>query len=436
VPARKPAVTFIFFTILLDVLGFGLLIPVAPTLVQQLGGLDESGAAFAVGALSVTYALMSFAFSPALGVLSDRFGRRPVILAALFGSGLDYFAMALARSLPILYLTRAINGLSGASFTVANAYVADVTPPEKRAAGFGLVGAAFGLGFVIGPLLGGMLGDPTRVIPLIGHGDIRYPFYAAGALTLCNWLYGLLVLPESLPRERRGHLTWARANPLGALRGLGRYPLVAGLAASFFLSYLAQFGMHVTWALYTMHRFHWTPADIGLSLFAVGMGAAIVQGGLARRIIPVIGEKRAVLWSLALGALCFAGYGAVPEGWMMYPIIVVGALAGVGQPAAQSLITRTVRPYEQGAIQGALQSLQMIAAIFGPLIGAGVFGYFTSDKAPVSIPGAPFFVGAGLIGLSWAMAVWAVSRHGHHADALHPPEKAAAGVPAETGEPR
>jgi DHA1 family tetracycline resistance protein-like MFS transporter len=276
-------VGFIFITLLLDVLGFGLLIPVAPRLIEHITGWDDAQVAPVVGWLGATYAAMQFFFAPALGLLSDRFGRRPVILIALFGSGLDYFAMSLANTLPILFITRAINGLSGASFTVASAYIADVTPPEKRAAGFGMIGAAFGLGFVFGPLIGGFLGDPDHWLPFVGHGDVRYPFYAAGILTLCNWLYGFFVLPESLPRERRGHFTLARANPVGAFHGLGRYPMVAALAAAFFFSNLAQFGLHATWVLYLKHRFDWSPRAAGLSLFAVGLCAAIVQGGLAAR---------------------------------------------------------------------------------------------------------------------------------------------------------
>lgn len=416
-PSHKPAVRFIFLTLLLDVLGFGLIIPVAPRLVEQLGGGTEADAARYVGLLAATYSAMQFLFAPVLGVLSDRFGRRPVILIALLGSGLDFLAMGFAQSLPVLFITRAINGLSGASFTVGSAYIADVTPPEKRAGAFGMIGAAFGLGFVLGPLLGGFLGDEKLVLPLLGHGNIRYPFYAAGLLTLINWCYGMFVLPESLPRERRGHFTLARANPIGALFGLVRYPLVAGLAGSLFLVNLAQFALHATWVLYTKHRFEWTPRDVGLSLFAVGIGAALVQGGLARKVIPALGEKRSLLISLALAVLVYAAYGAATHGWMMYVAIAVGALCGIGQPAAQAMITRTVRPYEQGSIQGALASGQNIANIVGPLIGATVFAYSISPGAgPFKVPGMVFFVGAGLTALGWVAAAWAVSRHGRHWD--------------------
>jgi DHA1 family tetracycline resistance protein-like MFS transporter len=389
---------------MLDVLGFGLLIPVGPKLVQQLRGGGEAEAAGAVGLLAATYATMQFLFAPLLGALSDRFGRRPVILFALLGSGIDYFALALAPNLTILYITRAINGLTGASMTAANAYVADVTSPEKRAAGFGMIGAAFGLGFVLGPLIGGWLGEY----------NIRWPFYAAGMLTLLNWLYGLLVLPESLPQERRSHLSLARANPVAVLgkAGLGRHPLVAGLAASAFLVNVANFGLHATWVLYTGHRFGWSPKQVGLSLFAVGMGAALVQGGLARKVIPWLGERRSLVVGLGLAVVTFILYGLVPEGWMIYPAIAVGSLAGIGQPAAQALITKAVRPYEQGAVQGAMTGLQSIAAIIGPLIGTSVFAYSISERAPVKVPGAAFFVAAALVALGWVVAAWAVNKHG------------------------
>lgn len=413
---RKPAVGFIFITLLLDVLGFGLLIPVGPRLVEQIqGNLNapgaEAAAAGIVGALAATYAAMQFLCAPALGVLSDRFGRRPILLIALFGSGLDYFAMGFANSLWVLFVTRAINGLSGASFGVCNAYVADVTPPEKRAAGFGMMGAAFGLGFVFGPLLGGILGDTERWLPFIGHGDIRLPFFVAGALTLANWLYGFFVLPESLPRERRGHFTWKRSNPVGALVALGRYPLVLELAASFFLINIAQTALYATWALYGQERYHWSTESIGLSLFVVGIGAALVQGGLARRIIPRLGESRSLLCGLGLGVFTFAAYGLATRGWMIYVIIAFGSLGGVAQPAAQAMISRTVRPYEQGSTQGAMSSLQWLASIFGPLIGSSVFHYFVSARAPVYLPGAPFFVESFLCALGFVVAAWAVTRH-------------------------
>jgi DHA1 family tetracycline resistance protein-like MFS transporter len=396
----KPALGFIFLTLMLDVLGFGLIIPVAPKLVESLQGGGEERAATVVGLLASTYAAMQFVFAPVLGSLSDRFGRRPVILVSLFGSALDYFALALSPTLWWLFITRAINGLSGASITAASAYIADVTPPEKRAAGFGMIGAAFGVGFVLGPLLGGVLGE---------H-NIRWPFYAAGLLTLVNWLYGMFVLPESLPPERRAPFRLARSHPAAAIGRLGQYPLVAGLAGSFFLFNLAQFGLHATWVLYASYRYHWTPRQVGMSLFAVGIGAAVVQGGLARRIIPALGERRSLLAGLAIGCLSYLGYGLATEGWMLYVVIAFGSLGGIAQPAGQALITKSVRPDEQGIIQGALTGLQSLANIIGPLIGAGVFAFAISSRVKVPVPGAPFFVGAVMAAAGWVIAAVTVRR--------------------------
>lgn len=402
--APKHALRFIFITLVFDVLGFGLLIPVAPKLVEKLlnngTGGTEAQAAPIVGMLMSTFYFFSFLFAPLLGVLSDRFGRRPIILIALLGSGIDFFAQALAPSLTWLFITRAINGISGASFTVASAYIADVTPPEKRAAGFGMIGAAFGLGFVIGPVLGGWLGQI----------DIRLPFFVAGGLTVLNWLYGCFVLPESLPKDRRGKIDFSRTNPVGAFVSLTRYPMVLGLAASLFLLNIAQFILHSTWALYTSHRYHWEPFQVGTSLFTVGVTAAIVQGGLTRRVIPVLGERRSLLFGILIGAFAYLGYGAAPQGWMIYVVIVLGSIAGIGQPACQAIITKHVGADEQGAVQGALTSLQSVAGIFGPLIGGNILAYFISDTASIYLPGASFFVSALLSLAGLAVAAWAIGR--------------------------
>lgn len=397
-PSHKPALGFIFFTLMLDVLGFGLIIPVAPKLVERLSGGTEEEAAHIVGFLTATYALMQFIFAPILGALSDRFGRRPVLLISLFGSGLDYLALSLAPNLVILFITRAINGISGASMTAAAAYIADVTPPEKRAAGFGMMGAAFGLGFILGPLIGGILGDI----------DIHYPFYAAGALTLINWLYGYFVLPESLPRERRAPFSLLRANPVGTFVHLTRYPLVAGLSVALFLFNMAQFGLHATWVLYTGHRFGWGPKDVGYSLALVGITSAIVQGGLARKIIPKLGERRSLILGACVGVLAYVGYGAATHGWMIYVVIVLASIGGIAGPAAQALITKTVRVDEQGSTQGAMTSLQSIANILGPIAGSAAFAYFISDGAPAYVPGASFFLSALLSLLGVGVAAWAV----------------------------
>lgn len=433
---RQPAVRFIFITLLLDVLGFGLLIPVAPRLVMSLQGhvapvaagptagartVDErppgtpttpaadphdatpagtsaeGEAAPIVGLLASLYAVMLFVCAPILGALSDHFGRRPVLLVSLFGSALDYIAMALAPTLWWLFITRALNGLSGASMTAANAYIADVTPPEKRAAGFGMAGAAFGLGFVLGPLIGGALGEL----------DIRYPFYAAAALTLANWCYGLFVLPESLPKERRTRLTFARTNPLGVFRHLGSYPVVAGLAGALFLLNVAQFALHATWVLYTSHRFGWSPMDVALSLFAVGLGSALVQAGLARHVVKQFGERASLLAGIAMGVGAFTVYGLATEGWMIYVGVAIGSLGGIAMPAAQSIITRSVKPTEQGQVQGALTGLQSVANIVGPLVGSAIFRYTASGAGKVYLPGAVYLMGAGL-SVVGALVAWRV----------------------------
>lgn len=427
---RSPALGFIFVTLMLDVLGFGLLIPVGPKLVESLlhgghGGTDaEASPVFSL--LMSTWYAMSFLFAPVLGALSDRFGRRPVILVALLGSGIDFFAQAFSPTLTFLFITRAINGISGASFTVANAYVADITPPEKRAASYGMIGAAFGLGFVFGPLLGGWLGSDHSPLAFLMKDPVRIPFLVAGVMTLINAAYGLFVLPESLPRERRAAFHLGRAHPIGAYARLRHYPLVMGLAAALFLFNLAQIGLHSTWALSMMHRFQWTTVDVGLSLFAVGIGAAVVQGGLARRIVPALGERRSLMFGSVLGVLCFLGYGLASQSWMIYAIILVGSLGAVGQPAAQALISRTVSPTEQGAIQGTLMSLQSIAGILGPLVSGGIFSFFV-ERYPdtVAAAGAPFISGAILCAIGWAFAAWAVRNIPRHA----------AGAPAPVQEP-
>lgn len=408
---RKPALGFIFLTLVMDVLGFGLLIPVAPRLVESLlnegRGGTEAEAAPIVALLQSTFFAMSFLFAPALGVLSDRVGRRPVILISLLGSGLDYLAMALSPTIAWLFVTRLINGLTGASFSAASAYVADVTPPERRAAGFGLIGAAFGLGFVIGPIIGGLLGAI----------DIRLPFYVAGGMALINFLYGYFILPESLAPEHRAPFRLKRANPVGAYFMLGKYPLVLGMAIALFLLNMAQFGLHATWALAMQYRFEWTPIDIGLSLAVVGLTAGFVQGGLAGRIVPALGDRRSLMWGLAVGVLAYVGYGAATHGWMIYTVIVLSSIGAIAQPAAQTLITKEVLANEQGAVQGAIASLASLAGIIGPLIGGATLAYFIKEPppfpdAPLNLAGANFYASALISALGWLAAAWALRHRG------------------------
>ena len=408
---RKPALGFIFVTLFLDILGIGLIIPILPLLVTELQGGNVALASHSVGLLAALYSAMQFLFAPILGSLSDHHGRRPVILGSLFGSGLDYLLLGLAPNLVWFYVGRVVAGITGANITAATAYIADVSPPEKRAANFGLIGAAFGLGFIAGPALGGLLG---------GYG-LRVPFFVAAGLTLANWLYGYFVLPESLAPENRRKFSWARANPVSSLAALRHHPLVLGLAVSFFLSNLANFGLHALWVLYTGHRYGWKPSQVGASLAVVGIMAAIVQGGLARRIIPALGEVRSVTIGYLIGAVSFLGYGLAPEGWMIYVVLVFGSLGGIGAPAAQGLISRNVADNEQGAIQGALTSLGSVAGFVGPILSTSLFGYFIGPKAPVQLPGVGFFLGALLILASLAVALGTIARH--------PPRQASASSP-------
>lgn len=405
--SRKPSLIFVCVTMFLDALGIGLMIPVGPKLIALVQGLPTEGAEHATsssfGLLMATYAAMQFLFAPLMGSLSDRFGRRPVLLCALFGSGVDYFIGAMAPNLWVLFITRALNGVSGATMPVCSAYVADVTPPAKRAAGFGALFAAFGMGFVFGPLLGGFLGDTTQQLPLIGAGDIRYPYIAAGTLTLLNWAYGLVMVPESLPREQRRPFSRAKANPFGALKWLATKPVALTLAIAFLLMNMAQFGLHSTWVLSMQARFGWTPRHVGWSMAVVGISAAIVQGGLARKVIPALGERVCLVVGVGIGVLAFIAYGTATQGWMIYAIIAIASLGGVAGPAAQAITSKTAVGNEQGLLQGALGSLSSVAGVLGPLTATEVFRLFTkADGASKGLLGAgsPFLSGALLMMLS------------------------------------
>ncbi|MEM6279138.1 MAG: TCR/Tet family MFS transporter [Verrucomicrobiota bacterium] len=391
---RKPALVFIFITLFLDILGIGLIVPVLPRLIEQLGDGRVDSASYVYGWIVGLYSLMQFIFAPILGSLSDRFGRRPVILLALFGSALDYFLLAWAPTLLWLFIGRLVSGITGANYSAAAAYVADVSPPEKRSANFGIIGAAFGLGFIFGPALGGWLGDF----------GLRIPFVAAGILTLVNWAYGFLILPESLKKENRRDFDLERANPIGALTELRRHPLVFGLSGSYFISSIAHQVYPSIWVLYTAFRYQWDTKQTGLSLALVGLMAAIVQGGLARKIIPRIGERNSAVGGLVIMACALAGYGLAPEGWMVYFIIVFGSLSGIAVPAIQGMVSKSVGDDEQGVIQGSLTSLQSVAGFVGPLLATSIFGYFISERAPIVLPGASFFFSAILSLVAAALA--------------------------------
>ena len=398
---RKPALVFIFITLFLDVLGIGLIIPIVPTLVVQLQGTKLSDASHVVGLLSMTYSLFQFLFAAFLGSLSDRFGRRPVILISLFGSGVDYLMQAMAPTLPWFFIGRAINGLTGANFSVAGAYIADISPPEKRAANFGIIGAAFGLGFIAGPALGGLLAV---------YGP-RVPFYAAAGLSLANWLYGCFVLPESLAAENRRKFSWARSNPVGALLALRRWPVVIGLAATVFLFNMAQLGLQSVWVLYTVYRYNWTPKAVGISLAIVGFMAVVVQGGLVRRIIPKLGERKSVIFGMTSSVVAHICYGLSTQSWMIYTVLSLGILQYIAAPALQGIISRHVPANEQGGVQGTLSSLSNLAGIIAPPLATTLFGYSISEHSLLPLPGAPFFAGALLTSTGMLLAVRSMKKN-------------------------
>ena len=391
---RAPALGFIFVTLVLLVLGFGIIIPVLPGLVTQFEGGSVAEGSHAYGWLIGVFALMQFIGSPILGALSDRYGRRKVLLIALAGSAIDNVVMGLAPSLGWLFVGRVIAGLTAGVLATANAYIADITPPEKRAQGFGIVGAAFGLGFVVGPAVGGLL----------GHIHLRLPFFVSAGCLVVNWLYGAFVLPESLPPERRRAFEWKRANPVGALFLLRRFRGILDLAGMQFLYLLGSFMLQSTWVLYTGYRYGWGTREVGLSLAAVGITTAIVQARLVRPILSRLGEQRGLAAGLVLSAVAMTGYGLATQGWMIYVLILLGAFGGIAGPAAQSLITRHVPADEQGAVQGVLASLGSLAGIFGPPIAAWSFGACVAPHTPLHLPGVAFFESAVLFLVALGLA--------------------------------
>lgn len=391
---RKAALGFIFVTLLIDVTGLGIIIPVIPKLIEGLIHGNVSDASRYGGWLSFAYAIMQFIFAPVIGNLSDQYGRRPVLLLSLLGFGLDYLFQAFAPTIGWLFVGRIIAGIFGASFTTASAYIADISTPENRAQNFGMIGAAFGLGFIIGPVVGGLL----------GHYGPRVPFIAAAILSLVNAIYGFLVLPESLPKENRRKFDWKRANPMGSLLQLNKYPAVSGLIFSVVLVYIAAHAVQSTWTFYNIEKFQWSERMIGYSLGFVGLMVAIVQGGLIRAIIPRLGNERSVYIGLLLYGAGYLLYGFATASWMMFAFTVVYSLGGIAGPALQGIISSAVPANEQGELQGALTSLMSATSIIGPPLMTNLFSYFTSPKAPVHFSGAPFLMGAVLVLLSSFLA--------------------------------
>ena len=391
---RGGAVAFIFVTILLDMFALGLVIPILPKLVESFVNNDTANAARIFGLFGTVWAAMQFFFSPILGGLSDRFGRRPVVLLSNLGLALDNVLMALAPSLIWLFVGRVISGITSASVSTAFAYISDITPAERRAAVFGKVGAAFGAGFVLGPAVGGLLGGV----------DPRLPFWVAAGLSFANTLYGLLILPESLPRDRRSPFRWRSANPLGALHLLRTDRVLTGLSIANFFAQLAHVVLPSTFVLYATYRYGWNTGTVGLTLAMVGVCAMAVQGAGIGPIVRRIGERRALLLGLGCGAIGFLIFGAAPTGPLFWLGIPVMALWGVAGAATQALMTQLVAPDQQGQLQGATTSVQSVAQLLGPFLFTLIFAYFIGAQAPLKLPGAPFLLASVLLVLALVIA--------------------------------
>jgi DHA1 family tetracycline resistance protein-like MFS transporter len=392
---RRAAFAFVFVTVLLDMFAIGIIIPVLPKLVEDFMGGNTARAAIVYGVFGTAWALMQFLFSPVLGSLSDRFGRRPIILLSNFGLGLDYILMALAPSISWLFLGRVISGITAASVSTAGAYIADVTPPEQRAAKFGLLGAAFGAGFVVGPALGGLLGGVSP----------RLQFWVAAGLSLANGMYGLFVLPESLKREQRTAFSWRKANPVGALKLLRSHHELWGLTCVAFLSNLAHAALPSVAVLYMSHRYQWDTFTTGLLLAGVGVCSIIVQGLLVGRVVKAIGERQTILFGLVCGTIGFTIQAMAPNGALYAVGVVVMSLWGLMGPALQGWTTRLVSPAEQGQLQGANSSLLGISALIGPTLFTTTFAFFIAEHRDWHLPGAPFLLSAILLVGSLAVAL-------------------------------
>lgn len=381
---KKSAIGFIFVTLLIDFTGFGIIIPVLPKLIDELTGGGLSVAAIYGGWLTLSYSVMQFISAPILGGLSDRFGRRPVLLGSLFGLGIDYIFLAFAPTIAWLFVGRILAGITGASFTTAQAYIADVSTPEKRAQNFGLVGAAFGIGFIVGPVIGG----------IFSQFGLRLPFLISAGLALINWLYGYFILPESLELKNRRAFDWKRANPLGSLLHIKKYPAIGGLLLALFLLYISAHAVQSTWTFYTMEKFHWNETWVGYSLGFVGIVVGVVQGVLIRIILPKIGQVKAVYYGLILYVIGFTLFAFASQGWMMFAFMLPYGLAGIFGPAMQGIISNGVEANAQGELQGVTAGLMSATSIIGPIIMTNLFAYYTRPDNPVYFPGAPFILAA------------------------------------------
>ncbi|OPC43425.1 TCR/Tet family MFS transporter [Elizabethkingia anophelis] len=390
----KTAIGFIFITMLIDITGWGIIIPVIPKLIEELIHGDISEAAKYGGWLSFAYAFTQFIFAPLVGNLSDKYGRRPIILISLLGFAIDYVFLALSPNIIWLFIGRVIAGMTGASITTASAYIADISTEENRAKNFGLIGAAFGMDFIIGPVLGGLLGQ---------FGS-RVPFYAAAVLCLINFIYGYFILPESLDKDHRRAFEWKRANPIGSLFMLKKHPKISGLILVLILVYIGAHAVQSNWSYFTMYMFGWKEKEVGLSLGLIGLLVGLVQGVLIRWINPKIGNERSIYYGLGLYAIGMLLFAFATESWMMFAFLVPYCLGGICGPALQSVITGNVSKQEQGELQGALTSLMSATAIIGPPLMTNLFFYFTHDQAPFQFPGAPFFLAFIMLGMGTVIA--------------------------------
>jgi DHA1 family tetracycline resistance protein-like MFS transporter len=395
----RAAFAFIFVTVMLDMLALGIMAPVMPKLIIEFKGGDIASAAAISGVFSFSWAAMQFVFSPVLGALSDRYGRRPVVLLSNLGLGLDYVLMALAPTLGWLFVGRLVSGITAASFSTASAYIADVTPQEKRAARFGMLGAAFGLGFIVGPAVGGLLGQVS----------LRLPFWVAAGLSLANAAYGYFILPESLPPERRSQVAWQRANPLGSLKLLRSHTGLLGLAAAAFLYFVAHDALPSMFVLYTDYRYQWSERTVGMALAAVGVCTTIVSATLVGPAVARLGERRALLLGLTFGLTGFLIYALAPTGMMFLVGIPLVSLWGLAGPSMQSLMSRRVGASAQGQLQGVLSSMRGISGMVGPLIFTQTFAAAIAEQGALHLPGAPYMLASALLLCSLALA-WRVAR--------------------------
>lgn len=397
---KQAAIGFIFVTMLIDITGWGIIIPVIPKLIQELIHGDLSEASKYGGWLTFSYAITQFIFAPLIGNLSDKYGRRPIILISLFGFSLDYLLLSFAPTITWLFVGRILAGVTGASITTASAYIADVSTPENRAKNFGMIGAAFGLGFIIGPVIGGLLGQ---------YGS-RVPFYAAGILCMVNFIYGYFILPESLTKSHRREFDWKRANPVSSLLNLKKYPSTLGLMLAIFLLYTASHAVQSNWSYFTMYQLHWDEKMVGISLGVVGLLVGIVQGGLIRWINPKLGNEKSIYVGFILYSIGMFLFAFATQSWMMFVFLIPYCLGGIAGPAIQSVISGQVPANQQGEIQGTMTSLMSASSIVGPPLMSMLFYYFTHDDAPIQFAGAPFILGGILMITSAVIAYFSFKK--------------------------